>query len=201
MNLSELAQYFNVKESSISTNFPRFAVRKLKKGFLIERKGSGKDTEYTVTEVEPKEVDQSFFSDKKTEYLKDNLEGEIWVDCYLDNNYAVSNLGRVLFKPTNRLNIGHIDKSGYRIVSVNWNNYRLHRLILQSFNPRKDFETLTVDHINGIRDDNRLENLRWAENEENIMYMMSQRAELNKELTRIIQKIGYDETLKLLQSL
>jgi hypothetical protein len=52
-----------------------------------------------------------------------------------------------------------------------------------------------------MRDDNRLENLRWVEAEDNVVLMMLHRADLNKELTRIIQKIGYDETLKLLQSL
>jgi len=31
--------------------------------------------------------------------------------------------------------------------------------------------------------------------------MMKNRSDLNKELTRIIQKIGYEETLKLLQTL
>jgi len=204
MNITELAQYFNVKENTISTNFPRFAVRKLKKGYLIERKGSGQNTDYTITQIEPQEVDKTFFSDKIVTHLKKeegNLEGEIWTECYLDNNYVVSNLGRVMFVPTQRLNIGSLDKSGYRNVSINNKNYRLHRLILQSFDPRDDFEKMTVDHINGIKDDNRLENLRWAENEENIMYMMLHRADLNKELTRIIQKFGYDETLKLLQSL
>ena len=33
------------------------------------------------------------------------------------------------------------------------------------------------------------------------MFMLQNRAELNKELTRIINKIGYDKTLKLLRNL
>ena len=62
----------------------------------------------------------------------------------------------------------------------------------------ENFEELTVDHINGIRSDNKLENLRWETNENNVRLMLLQRADLNKELTRIIQKYGYDETLKIL---
>ena len=38
--------------------------------------------------------------------------------------------------------------------------YLIHRIIMETFNPVKDMENLYVDHINGIRDDNRLENLR-----------------------------------------
>jgi hypothetical protein len=45
---------------------------------------------------------------------------------------------------------------------------------------------MTVDHINGKRDDNRLENLRWVKKEDNTQFMLLERAELNKELTRII---------------
>ena len=76
-----------------------------------------------------------------------------------------------------------------------------HRIVKQTFDPIEDYELYTVDHINGIRTDNRIENLRWCSMEENAMAMLNHRAELNKELTLIINKIGYDETLKLLKEL
>lgn len=90
---------------------------------------------------------------------------------------------------------------GYITVSIRNKTYRLHRLVLQSFDPQENFEELTVDHINGIRSDNRLENLRWATNEENTFTMLANRADLHKELTRLIQKHGYEETKRLLESL
>ena len=72
---------------------------------------------------------------------------------------------------------------------------------MQSFNPIKNPDTWTVDHINGIRTDNKLENLRWVSGEENTLFMMQNRGELNKELTRIINKMGYEKTLETLRSL
>lgn len=90
---------------------------------------------------------------------------------------------------------------GYQKVFIHSKPYLLHRLILQSFTPVEDPNNWTVDHINGIRTDNRLKNLRWVTGEDNTMFMLQNRAELNKELTRIINKIGYDETLKLLRNL
>jgi hypothetical protein len=48
-----------------------------------------------------------------------------------------------------------------RIVAV-------HRLVLMTWQPREDADTLTVDHINSNPRDNRLVNLEWVSQEENL---------------------------------
>lgn len=54
---------------------------------------------------------------------------------------------------------GCIHKSGYRVIKVKNISYAAHRLIWIYNNGSIDTE-LQIDHINGIKDDNRIENLR-----------------------------------------
>lgn len=75
---------------------------------------------------------------------------------------------------------------GYANVSMDGKNYALHRVVLLSFDPIDNAEDYTVDHIDGNRSNNRLENLRWVTNSDNIAFMMIHRKELNKELTRLL---------------
>lgn len=62
---------------------------------------------------------------------------------------------------------GYIDHEGYRVVRVDGVNYRGHRLIWLIVHGKWPRDML--DHINGERSDNRLENLREATNAQNQM--------------------------------
>lgn len=197
LNRQELIEYFNTTESMINTNFPLFCSKQLAKGYLITKRGKGKTAIYEVQKVEPENKTKHYFSTKKPEIAED-LPGEVWITTYCEKNFEVSNLGRVRNKITKQLHHASDSGEGYLQVSILNHNYRIHRLVLQSFHPIDNLDLYTVDHINGIRSDNNLTNLRWLSNEENIQYMIMQRKDLNKELTRLIQKYGYTGTLELL---
>jgi NAD+--asparagine ADP-ribosyltransferase len=145
-------------------------------------------------------VDKTQFSTRPSIICED-LPNEVWKTCYYSINYEVSNLGRVRNKRTKVLSNCCEQKDGYVSVSFENTNYRLHRAVLATFNPIENMEDFTVDHINGIRNDNRVENLRWVSNEENILLMTTNRLKLNSEITRLISKYGYDETLAKLKAL
>ena len=69
---------------------------------------------------------------------------------------------------------------------------------MMTFCPIDNPDDYVVDHINGIRNDNRLENLRWVTQEKNLQERDSNRASIQNNLLKIIQKYGYEETNKIL---
>lgn len=61
---------------------------------------------------------------------------------------------------------GYDDGQGYRRIGMNGKQFKIHRLVAETFIPNPD-NKLFVDHINRVRDDNRVENLRWVTRSEN----------------------------------
>lgn len=88
--------------------------------------------------------------------------------------YEISDNGEVRAYKTKRQMKPLYDKDGYCCVKLYKNNKyyhkRIHRLVLENFvREPKDFEE--CHHINEIRDDNRLKNLKWVSRQENDSYV------------------------------
>ena len=105
------------------------------------------------------------------------MNEEIWKDVRgYESKYAVSNMGRV--KSLNYNNTGKEKllrpckhRDGYLHIYLckggKRKTHRVHRLVLMTFNPCENSHELQVNHINELKDDNRLENLEWVTCKEN----------------------------------
>jgi hypothetical protein len=132
---------------------------------------------------------------KESAKIIDCLEGEVWKDIPdYEGYYMASNMGRLMSLPRlvdNKFGTKHLVRKkilsaeprtfGYVSAVLRKEgvgiSYRVHRLIIKTFLGESD---LVVDHINGIRHDNRLENLRYCTHRENSKYSSEKMETLSK---------------------
>ena len=116
---------------------------------------------------------------------------EVWKDIKgYEDRYRISNMGHVLSlskthktkvfnkaivetKTSPKILKGSKDKDGYLMVYLGdgkkQKRFKVHRLVAETFIPKIDGKTF-INHKNGIKDDNRADNLEWCTNAENLYH-------------------------------
>jgi len=101
-------------------------------------------------------------------------------------DYYITDDGRVWSDRTQKYLSYQYDKNGYikvqmRSTDNKSHRYSVHRLVMENFKPVDGMENLQVNHIDGNKLNNNLENLEWTTYKENIQHTInhSLRAEIN----------------------
>jgi hypothetical protein len=165
---------FSNHEKMLNTKTGKFLNLTKDNRFQVSKDGKRK-------KIALSKLKQKYFS-VEIEYL----EGEIFFVIDGFPNYEISNKGRIYNNETGVLLKPRKDANGYYKVDLYKNKKKtitIHRLVAIAFiaNPKNLPE---VDHINRIKTDNRLENLRWVSSSENRINTLN-----NREYPKHIYKI------------
>lgn len=110
--------------------------------------------------------------------------------------YYVREDGTIYNAKTNKILSPQLDKDGYQkvqMVSIDGKRHRysVHRLVLENFNPVEGMEKLQVNHIDGNKQNNALNNLEWVTCEKNIQHAIKNnlRAKVNGSSKLTIEQV------------
>ena len=121
-----------------------------------------KPSENTLTQIEVTTSDT-----REKELLE--LGEEVYKFLNPDNRVIISSKGKVLIKANKgfyRLVKTFKDLNGYDCVNLQNETYQVHSLVANAFLSDSPEPLSQILHVNGIKDDNRVENLKWYSPEE-----------------------------------
>lgn len=99
-----------------------------------------------------------------------------WKKIIINNQetfYSVSNYGDIRNDSTGTLLQGNIANNGYRMVHLRHRidkNCSVHRLVMKAFKPCENMDELQINHIDGNKLNNYIENLEWSTALENMRH-------------------------------
>ena len=90
------------------------------------------------------------------------MDNEIWETIPFEPNYEVSNKGNVRNSETKAIKSQRSNRGGYKRVTLypSGKTYTIHRLVMLTFNNNNVKEH--IDHIDGDKTNNTLDNLEWV---------------------------------------
>jgi hypothetical protein len=101
----------------------------------------------------------------------------------IETFYSVSDLGRIRNDSTGTFLKGSISKNGYRMVHLRYRVDKVcsvHRLVAKAFKPCKDMDILQINHIDGNKLNNAVDNLEWSTALENMRHSFEMGLQPNK---------------------
>ena len=141
-----------IKKLYNNVNISHNNIRKCLNGEIESYKGVR--WEYTTRNI---------LSNENWEYIPKEIIG-----C--EETYQVSTKGRITTS-NGTITYGNKNKQGYMIIQINGKYFRVHRLVSYVHIHNDDIKNKTiVNHINEIKDDNRVENLQWSTPSQNIQH-------------------------------
>lgn len=185
LSRQEFAQLLNVQERYLCpSNYEHYKAGAEECGYrLISRSGRGAKT---IFELEPIDIEE--YSDEE------------WKPLPIAPLYLVSNKGRIK-SPKGGLLKGYNHKGYIRTQIAGLGQVPNHRMVMLTFNPIDHPEDFVVDHINGVRNDNRVENLRWVWQSENFSFAIDEHTDIKEIIAKLVQKYGYDKLKQKLEKL